>query len=269
MTEDTDPVTEGLRRAIAAADAANDAAEDVALLGKAQKDFVAKVTEAQRRTSALATGALFGALLSLVAAGLIYFRSVGDLQEAADLQVEAAKLVAEQVLALKEMREGGAAEQDAALAAALDTLPAKVAEAVAARQAEAPEAAPAADAGAAADTIAAVDAARDELLAALAELNLNGIAPRPAVEGSATEGAPAQAAPQAPALATANPADLTDIRESLARIEAVLLRLSSAPATPQGAKAAASGGKAASAPAGGTRAKTPAAPAEPNPFSFP
>jgi hypothetical protein len=253
MTEDTDPVTEGLRRAIAAADAANDAAEDVALLGKAQQDFVAKVTTAQKRATALATGATVGAFLSLLAAGLIYFRSVGDLQEAADLQVQAAKLVAEQVLALKEMREAGAAEQEAELAAELEALPAKVAEAVAAQQAGA-TASP--DAG----TITAIDAARDEVLAALAELDLKGITPRPAGEGA---GAEAQAAP-----AAAGSADLTDIRAALARIEAGLLRLSSAPAAPQGAKPAATGAKSAQG-TGSPRPKKPAPVAEPSPFSYP
>ncbi|OYU18465.1 MAG: hypothetical protein CFE34_10445 [Rhodobacteraceae bacterium PARR1] len=264
MTEDTDPVADGLRRAIAAADAANDAAEDIARLGKAQKDFVEKVGRAQKRSSAMATGATVGAVVCLALSTLVYFRSVGDLHEAAELQAEAAKLVAEEVLALKKVREGDAEHEDP-VAKALDGLPDAVAAAVAAKLAEPVEgAAPAAVGG---DVVAAIEESRDEVLAALAEMDLTGAAPaKPAAEGAA----PVDAAPAAPAV----PGDLTDIRESLARIEAGLLRITAAPAVPASGKAAVAPAKPAPTPAkpsGKSGAKPAAKPAaaEPNPFAFP
>lgn len=265
MTEETDPVADGLRRAIAAADAANDAAEDIARLGKAQKDFVEKVSRAQKRSSALATGATVGAVVSLALAALVYFRSVGDLHEAAELHVEAAKLVAEQVVKLKEAREGEA-EKDDPVAKTLETLPANVAEAVAAKLAEA---APAEGEAAAGDAVTAVEAARDEILAALAEIDLTGAAPRPEASPAAATEAPSAEGPAAtPAMAA--PADLQDIRESLARIEAGLLRLSAAPAAPTAAAKPASAppAKAPAAKAAPSKSGGKAA-AEPNPFSFP
>lgn len=262
MTEETDPVADGLRRAIAAADAANDAAEDIARLGKAQKDFVEKVSRAQKRSSALATGATVGAVVSLALAALVYFRSVGDLNEAAELQVEAAKLVAEQVVKLKEAREGET-EKDDPVAKMLETLPANVAEAVAAKLAEAD---PADQAAPSSDAVAAVEAARDEILAALAEIDLTDAVPRPDADPAAkgVEG-------QAEASSTmATPADLKDIRESLARIEAGLLRISAAPAAPAAAKPAASTpAKAPNAKAAPSKSGGKAAASEPNPFSFP
>ncbi len=261
MTEDTDPVADGLRRAIAAADAANDAAEDIARLGKAQKDFVEKVGRAQKRSSAMATGATVGAVVCLALSTLVYFRSVGDLHEAAELQAEAAKLVAEEVLALKKAREGDAKHEDP-VAKALAELPDAVAVAVAAKLAEPVEGEAAPAAGE--DVVAAIEGSRDEILAALAEMDLTGIPPVKPVAGE-TGAATAQMAPTAPG-------DLTDIRESLARIEAGLLRITSAPAVPAAAKAETKSAPATAAkPAGKTGGKSAAKPAvaEPNPFTYP
>ncbi len=264
MTEDTDPVSDGLRRAIAAADAANDAAEDIARLGKAQKEFVDKVGRAQKRSSALATGATVGAVVCLALSTLVYFRSVADLHEAAELQAEAAKMIAEEVLALKEARDDGKDHEDP-VAKALADLPEAVAAAVAAKLSEPVEGEAAPTAGG--DVVAAIEESRDEILAALAEMDLTGAAPAKPAEPAA-EGA----APAAPALAV--PGDLTDIRESLARIEAGVLRITAAPAAAPAAKAAPA--KPASAPSAPAKssAKSPAKPAtkpaaEPNPFVYP
>ena len=261
MTEDTDPVSDGLRRAIAAADAANDAAEDIARLGKAQKDFVEKVGRAQKRSSAMATGATVGAVVCLALSALVYFRSVADLREAAELQAQVAELVAEEVLALKKAREGDGEHEDP-VAKALAELPDAVASAVAAKLAEPVEGAPAPTAGS--DVVAAVEGSRDEILAALAEMDLTGTPTVKPVAGEAEAGT----APPAPTA----PGDLTDIRESLARIEAGLLRITSAPAVPAAAKAETKSAPATAAKpagkAGGKPAAKPAA-AEPNPFTYP
>lgn len=263
MTEETDPVGDGLRRAIAAADAANDAAEDIARLGKAQKDFVEKVGRAQRRSSAMATGATVGAVVCLALATLVYFRSVADLREAAELQAQVTELIAEEVIALKKAREGDGKQEDP-VAKALDALPEAVATAVAAKLAEASaESQP--DAGG--DVVAAIDAARDELLAAMAEMDIaNGAHAKPkAAEETAMAAAPEGAAP-APAATD----DLTDIRESLARIEAGVLRITAAPAVPAGGKAEGKAAPATAAKPGNKAAGKPAAKAtEPNPFTYP
>ena len=96
-----------------------------------------------------------------------------------------------------------------------------VAAAVAAKLSEPVEGEAAPTAGG--DVVAAIEESRDEILAALAEMDLTGAAPAKPAEPAA-EGA----APAAPALAV--PGDLTDIRESLARIEAGVLRITAAPA---------------------------------------
>ena len=257
MTEEIDPVADSLRRAIAAADAANDAAEDIARLGKAQKEFVERVSRAQKRSSALATGVTVGAVVSMALATLVYCRSVGDLQEAADVQVEAAKLVAEQVLALKQAREGEGEKQDP-VAKSLEALPDAVAAAVVGKMAEAaPTEMKPND-----DAVKAIESSRDEILAALAEMDLTGTAPKPASDADQT-------------VAPSPPDELKDIRESLARIEASLLRLSAAPATaavapkPAQATPQAASPKAGSSKPAASKSGAKAAPADPNPFSYP
>lgn len=100
-----DSLSEGITRALQAAEAANDAAGDLAALGAAHRAFADRVTAAQKRTASMATGAMAASAVAMVLSGLVYFRSVADLREAADLQTTAAKLVAEQVTALKENAE--------------------------------------------------------------------------------------------------------------------------------------------------------------------
>lgn len=229
MTDETPSLDTALRRALDAADLANDAAEDLARLGRGNEAFVASVTAAHRRTTAIATGAAVGSLVALGLAALVYFRSVGDLNEAAGLQAETARVIAEEIVALRTSREEGDAAT-AALQQAVEGLPAQVTAALEAKAGDGPD--PAQSAAALQRAIEArVDAARDEILAALAEVQL----------ASPTEAAP-------------------DLAETLARIEAGLLRMTAAPANPKPAT---------------PRPPTPAKPApqkpapEPNPFSYP
>jgi hypothetical protein len=244
MTDDGTTLDDALRRALDAADLANDAAEDLARLGRGQAEFVDRVTAAQKRATALAGGAALGSLVALALASLVYIRSVGDLHEAAELQAETARVIAGEIADLRKTRDEEAvmAEEMTALLAAL---PDKVGAAIAAMEEARPEE-PAAATDAVKQAVAAeVKAARDEILAAMAELDLDVTS---AVGAGAGD----------PALA-----------ETLARIEAGLLRLSAAPANPPAAAAprdAAPARPAAQAPRAASQRQ--AAP-EPNPFSYP
>lgn len=245
MTDDGPTLDDALRRALDAAELANDAAEDLARLGRGQVEFANRVTAAHKRTTAIATGAALGALVSLGLASLVYFRSVGDLHEAAGLQAETARLMAEEIAALRKTREetGTGMEELKTLVAAL---PADVGAAIAAQAAAEPDAPPATDPA----LVAEVQGARDEILAALAEMQVGA-------------GLPAAGAP--------------DLAETLTRIEAGLLRLSAAPAVPREtapeprpAEPRASDSRPAEPRAAGSRAPSPRpAAAEANPFSYP
>lgn len=229
MTDDTDPVADGLRRALEAAELANDAAEDVSRLGAAHKAFSERMIAAQKRTTALAGGALMGAVVALGLASLVYFRSVADLHEAAELQAEAAKLIVEEVL---KMKENG--EEETTRAKAFEEKLDDVAKRILDGMAEERQAAP--EDGLAETLTAEMKKVEESILAALAEVDLGA-------------------------------ADPTAVTEALARIEAGLLRATAAPAapkTPPASKPAPA--QTAAKPASKPRA---AAAPEPNPFAFP
>lgn len=229
MTDDTDPVADGLRRALEAAELANDAAEDVSRLGAAHKAFSERMIAAQKRTTALAGGALMGAVVALGLASLVYFRSVADLHEAAELQAEAAKLIVEEVL---KMKENG--EEETTRAKAFEEKLDDVAKRILDGMAEARQAAP--EDGLAETLTAEMKKVEESILAALAEVDLGA-------------------------------ADPTAVTEALARIEAGLLRATAAPAapkTPPASKPAPA--QTAAKPASKPRA---AAAPEPNAFAFP
>lgn len=233
MTDDSDPVADGLRRALEAAELANDAAEDVSRLGKAHQDFSDRVMAAQKRTTALAGGALAGAAVALGLAALVYFRSVADLREAADLQAEAVKLVVEQVLEMKTINEG-AEDRAKAIEARLDELATTLLERLEMARADEPKD------DDTASVVTEVQASEERILAALAEMDLR------AVDGAA-------------------------ITEQLARIEAGMLRASAAPAKPDvpvAQKAEAPRAEASSKSAEKKKPRAVAAP-EPNPFAYP
>gem|GEM_PF-5260801 len=88
---------EGIRRALDAAQAANDAAQDMAELSSAYRSFAEAVMKGQRRNTQIAVGAAMGASVAMVLAGLVYFRSVEDLRIAAAVQAEAAGVLVEEV----------------------------------------------------------------------------------------------------------------------------------------------------------------------------
>ncbi|MEY4982800.1 MAG: hypothetical protein RIR62_1066 [Pseudomonadota bacterium] len=242
MTDETPTLDTALRRALEAADLATDAAEDLARLGRGNEVFVDRVTAAQRRMTGLAIGAAAGALVALALATLVYFRAVGNLQDAAAMQAETARVIAEDILSFRRMREEDVAATHALLEQ-VQALPARMDAAIAAIARETPDR-PATDGALEQAVGARVDAARDEILAALAEVQL---------------GLPPEAAP-----------DLApDLAAALARIEAGLLRVTAAPATPvAAAPARAPSAKPAAAPAPRPRV-TQSPPSEPNPFAYP
>lgn len=229
MTDDTDPVADGLRRALEAAELANDAAEDVSRLGAAHKAFSERMIAAQKRTTALAGGALMGAVVALGLASLVYFRSVADLHEAAELQAEAAKLIVEEVL---KMKENG--EEETTRAKAFEEKLDDVAKRILDGMAEERQAAP--EDGLAETLTAEMKKVEESILAALAEVDLGA-------------------------------ADPTAVTEALARIEAGLLRATAAPAAPK-TPPASKPAPAQTAAKSASKPRAAAAP-EPNPFAFP
>ena len=92
-----DRTTDGIRRALEAAEVANDAAQELADLSAAHRAFAEAVIKGQRRNTMIASGALAGSVLAVALGGLVYFRSVADLRMAAAVQAEAAALLVEEV----------------------------------------------------------------------------------------------------------------------------------------------------------------------------
>lgn len=92
--EDTE---DGIRRALDAAEAANEAAQDIASLQTAHRAFAEAVIRGQRRNTLFAAGAAAGAAAALVMGGLVYFRSVADLRVAAAVQSDAAALLVDEL----------------------------------------------------------------------------------------------------------------------------------------------------------------------------
>jgi hypothetical protein len=93
----TDDLSDAVRRALQAAAVANDAADEFAALSAKAETAVLSATAAQKRSTAVASGALGGAILVIGLSSLVYLRSVGDLREAAALQAAATKATIEQV----------------------------------------------------------------------------------------------------------------------------------------------------------------------------
>ncbi|MEZ5753683.1 MAG: hypothetical protein R3D90_02575 [Paracoccaceae bacterium] len=180
MTGEADETDEGIRRALDAAQAANDAAQDMAELSAAHRAFAEAVMQGQRRNTMLAAGAAAGAAVALVLGGLVYFRSVADLRDAAAVQGDAAKLLVEELKLIDGIGDT-VAEQQAVmktdLLATLETVKDEVRRA--AMSAAAPEPAPPAAemeaqmAQAIRDGVKTdMEAMRDEILTALAEMEM-------------------------------------------------------------------------------------------------
>ncbi|MGP3697191.1 hypothetical protein [Rhodobacter sp. NSM] len=128
MTEETDPLSDGIARALGAASAANDAAQDLDQLQVEHRAFMDRMILGQKRMQALALGALTGAGLAVMLGGLVYFRSVADLREASEIQAQAGELMVTRLTELGtaiEKVEGLASQieaQEATLKTAIDAV---------------------------------------------------------------------------------------------------------------------------------------------------
>lgn len=180
-----DSTTEGIRRALEAAEVANDAAQELADLSAAHRAFAEAVIKGQRRNTMIASGALAGSVLAVALGGLVYFRSVADLRMAAGVQAEAATLLVEEVKQIDGIGDR-VDEQQAKMATDLLALLEQVKDEIRIAGAAAltppePEPEPEAEtidpqlveairAGVKTD----LDAAKAELMTALAEIEVNG-----------------------------------------------------------------------------------------------
>ena len=174
-----DKADEGIRRALDAAQAANDAAQDMADLSSAHRAFAEAVIAGQKRNTQIATGAAIGAAVAMVLSGLVYFRSVEDLRIAAAVQADAAALLVEEVKQIDGIGDTVEAQQEKMqeeLMASLHVVTTEIEDAARAAIAPPPsgemeaQMATAIQDGVKAD----LDALRDELLQALAEADLSG-----------------------------------------------------------------------------------------------
>lgn len=96
-TGDPDQLAESIRRALESASAANDAAEECStIVGDARK-AIAAATQAQRKLTSIAWGAMAGAFVCTAIGGVVYLRSLADLRLAAELQAAANKASIEQI----------------------------------------------------------------------------------------------------------------------------------------------------------------------------
>ncbi|ABA79241.1 hypothetical protein GQF56_06855 [Rhodobacter sphaeroides] len=103
MTEETDdPLSDGIARALGAASAANDAAQDLDLLQAEHRAFMERMIRGQKRMQALCLGALAGAGVAVLLGGLVYFRSVADLRDASAIQAQAGELMVTRLTELGE-----------------------------------------------------------------------------------------------------------------------------------------------------------------------
>lgn len=235
MTGESDETNDSIRRALEAAEAANDAANDLAQLSAAHKAFAAAVIKSQRRNTAIASGAALGTVVALGLAGLVYFRSVADLREASEVQATAAELLVEQITRFEELLPLVEEKQHELIVALADSTQ-KITDEMA-KQARENKPMDAQIATTITESVhGELAKMQEELTNMLAELDLKG--------GSGGAASP----------------------ELLAKIDALLAALDKAPAQPQAAASHA-------APAAPTTHSRPrnrsTAPAEPNPFTYP
>lgn len=122
MSEPVDETAESIRRALDAAEAANEAAQDIANLSAAHRAFAEAVMKGQRRNTLFATGAAAGAMVAIAMGGLVYFRSVADLRVAAAVQSEAAALLVEELTRMDGIGDAIEAQQETMRLETLDLL---------------------------------------------------------------------------------------------------------------------------------------------------
>ena len=77
MASEPDEITEAIKRALDAAEAANFAAEDIARISAAHRSFADSVARGQKRSAVLAGGAALGALLGLGLGGAVHGLGTG------------------------------------------------------------------------------------------------------------------------------------------------------------------------------------------------
>lgn len=246
-----DAVDQEIRRALDAAQAANEAAQDMADLSASHRAFAQAVMAGQKRNTLLAAGAAGGAAVALVLAGLVYFRSVEDLRIAAAVQTDAAKLLVEEVKQIDGIGDTVEAQQATMkedLLATLELVKDEVRRAAMAAVTPEPEPEPEAGAMEAqmANAIRAgvkedLDLLRDEILMALAEVDLG--------------------ATQDPEMVEL----LAGVRALVAARETTGEAAGEAAAKPQDRPAS----RPASAPAAPRPSRITPPPAEPNPFTYP
>jgi hypothetical protein len=157
---------------------APEARRDMTEMSGSQRAFAEAVMLGQRRNTMLAAGAAGGAMVALVLAGLVYFQSVDDLRMAADVQAEAAKLLVEEVKQIDGIADLVTEQQSIMktdLLATLELVKDEIRRAAMAGPEPAPEAEPmdAQIATAIREGVKAdLDVMRDEILTALAEAEL-------------------------------------------------------------------------------------------------
>lgn len=102
-TPEVELVTRTIDRALKAARLADDAASDIETIKKEHYAFIERLNANTKNVIALAIGALVGAMISVMLAGLVYFRSVNDLRENAQLQAETLTQLMSQTMSLQEI----------------------------------------------------------------------------------------------------------------------------------------------------------------------
>ena len=254
---------ESVSKALEAARLADDAAQEVEDLRKENDAFVEKIEKTNKRISAVAIGAAAGATLAMALSGLVYFRSVADLREAAELQAEAMARLMEQNVALKLVVEEAANQQGAVQAVVMAQ-----AERISLEMAElfaVPEENPAdaeALTGLQDDVAANLDKLRTDMTAAIADLDLSLSQKLSSISAGGT------------GVSDAALVDLAGLIQELKTTLATRNRAPAAatpsapaarPATPPAPRASSSG----SSNNTPRRSTTPAPAPETNPFSFP
>lgn len=239
-TPAVDPLKDGIRRALEAASAANDAAEEFSALSEQTRKAIADALAAQKRASVIATGSLVGALLCVGLGGLVYLRSMADLREAAEIQAAANKATIEQAQYLAQSVDTATkaadriAELDEKFSAQIDGLGDRLQGEIDRIAQDSAALQPQIATTISEKVTASVEQFRGEILTALAELEVKGGGGSPAVN--------------------------EDILKLLAEMRAALPK--AAPAAPKQTT------KAAVKPSGKPSQKTAPKP-EPSPFKFP
>lgn len=255
FTSEADELSETITKALDAARLADDAADDIEKLKSAHDAFVAKVQAQGKRMGALAIGAMVGGLMATTIAGLVYFRSVKDLRENAELQAETLAQLVEQTAALREV-VSQAGNQQGALNTEITTAISQSTERLSTELATfATENAGIGNqmaAGMGTEMTAQLTMMQEAIVASIAELD---VSLKSVITGQGGAG-----------MSTADQEEITalieELRTAVATVQLAAVRPAPAPAAPTPSRPATSGGTTGS---GSSRATPPPA----NPFSFP